>query len=102
MKKLYNQLSWSISRSTLLHYCQKKYFFTYYTNFLKEIINPFSDNSVGATNGMAFINPSSIIGHFQAVEFYFNNLIRNSFSKVFNNGIWFFGAAACFRKSVLN
>jgi hypothetical protein len=41
MKKSYNQLSWSISRSTLLHYCQKKYFFTYYTNFLKEFDIPF-------------------------------------------------------------
>ena len=70
-------------------------------NFLKEIINPFSDNSVGATNGMAFIKPSNIIEQFQTIEFYFNNLIRNSFSKVFNNGIWFFGAAACFRKNVL-
>jgi cellulose synthase/poly-beta-1,6-N-acetylglucosamine synthase-like glycosyltransferase len=70
-------------------------------NFLKEIINPFSDETVGATNGMAFIKPSRIIEHFQAVEFYFNNLIRDSFSKVFNNGIWFFGAAACFRKSLL-
>ncbi len=70
-------------------------------NFLKEIINPFSDDNVGATNGIAFIRPLNIIEHFQAVEFYFNNLIRNSFSKVFNNGIWFFGAAACFRKSVL-
>jgi len=30
-------------------------------NFLKEIINPFYDYSVGATNGMAFVNPSRII-----------------------------------------
>lgn len=70
-------------------------------NFLKEIIKPFSDEKVGATNGIALIKPARIIEHFQAVEFYFNNLIRNSFSKVFNNGIWFFGAAACFRKSLL-
>ncbi len=41
MEKIYNQLSWSISRSTLLNYCQKKYYFSYYTNYLKEIDVPF-------------------------------------------------------------
>jgi len=71
-------------------------------NFIKEIIAPFSDKKVGATNGIALIDkPKRIVEHFQTVEYYFNNLIRHSFSKVFNNGIWFFGAAACFKKDVL-
>ncbi len=29
-------LSWSVSRSNFLHYCQKKYFFNYYWNWLRE------------------------------------------------------------------
>ena len=70
--------------------------------FIPEIVAPFADEKVGATNGMAFISePKRVIEHFQNVEYYFNNLIRNSFSKALDNGIWFFGAAACFRKSAL-
>jgi len=70
--------------------------------FITEIIAPFADEKVGAANGMAFISkPKGIIEHFQNIEYYFNNLIRNSFSKVFDNGIWFYGAAACFRKKAL-
>lgn len=41
MGNIYNQISWSISRSTLLNYCQKKYYFTYYTNYLREIDTEF-------------------------------------------------------------
>ena len=71
-------------------------------NFIKEIIRPFKTGKVGATNGMALIHdPSNLVEHFQEVEYLFNNLIRNSFSRVFNNGIWFFGASACFDKKVL-
>lgn len=36
MSAFQNPLSWSITRSTLLYYCQKKYFFSYYWNWLKE------------------------------------------------------------------
>jgi cellulose synthase/poly-beta-1,6-N-acetylglucosamine synthase-like glycosyltransferase len=35
------------------------------------------------------------------IEYAMNNLIRVSFSKVFRNSIWFFGAMACYRKSAL-
>ena len=71
-------------------------------NFIQESINPFQDKNVGATNGIALIQkPKKIVEHFQNVEYYFNNLIRSSFSKVFKNGIWFFGAAACFDKKAL-
>ncbi|MBN2421703.1 glycosyltransferase family 2 protein [Candidatus Woesearchaeota archaeon] len=70
--------------------------------FIKEIIRPFSDKKVGATNAIALVQkPKRLVEHFQDVEYFFNNLIRNSFSKIFHNGIWFFGASACFRKSVL-
>ena len=47
-------------------------------------------------------NKNSILGLFQNVEYNYNNLIKRSFSSVFNNGIWFFGAFACYRKSVLH
>ncbi|MBT6820859.1 glycosyltransferase family 2 protein [archaeon] len=71
-------------------------------NFIKEIIRPFSDKKVGATNGVGFINnPKTIAERFQDVEYQYNDLIRTSFSKVFGNGIWFFGAAACYRKDIL-
>lgn len=36
MTNFQNPLSWSITRSTVLYYCQKKYFFSYYGNWLKE------------------------------------------------------------------
>jgi len=70
--------------------------------FLKQIIRPFKDKSTGATNGVVLIkNPHKIIEYFQATEYFFHNIIRVSFSRLFNNGIWFFGAAACYRKDVL-
>ena len=70
--------------------------------FIKNIIRPFSDRNVGATNGVGFIkDPKSIAERFQDVEYQYNDLIRSTFSKIFNNGIWFFGAAACYRKEVL-
>ncbi|MBD3202893.1 glycosyltransferase [Candidatus Woesearchaeota archaeon] len=72
-------------------------------NFIPEIVKPFKDKSVGATNGIALIDkPGSFIQFFQVVDFHFINLIRHSFSKVFSNSIWFFGAAACYDKKVLD
>ncbi len=38
---------------------------------------------------------------FQNIEYHYNNLIRKSFSVLFNNGIWFYGAFACYRKDIL-
>jgi len=69
---------------------------------LDELLKPFSDDNVGATTGNNYVkNNNSMITAFQNVEYHFNNLIRNSFSKVFGNSIWFFGSLACYRKSVL-
>jgi len=69
---------------------------------LKEIVKPFADKNVGATTGNSKVrNRNTLTGIFQNIEYHYNNLIRNSFSVVFNNGIWFFGALACYRKSVL-
>jgi cellulose synthase/poly-beta-1,6-N-acetylglucosamine synthase-like glycosyltransferase len=69
---------------------------------LKELIAPFADEDVGAATGnSAIYNRNSMLGAFQTIEYYYNNLIRTSFSKVFRNGIWFFGALACYRKSAL-
>jgi len=71
-------------------------------NCIKELLRPFADKSVGATTGNNNVrNKKSMIGAFQNVEYHFSNLIRNSFSKVFNNGIWFSGSLACYRKSAL-
>lgn len=70
--------------------------------FLREIIKPFSDETIGAATGNSKVqNRNTMLGSFQNVEYHLNNLIRHSFSNVFNNGIWFFGALACYRKSVL-
>ncbi len=69
---------------------------------LKNMVKPFIDENIGATTGNSRVqNPKGLLGMFQNVEYSYNNLIRGSFTKLFNNGIWFFGAMACYRKSVL-
>ncbi|MFH1316927.1 MAG: glycosyltransferase [Candidatus Woesearchaeota archaeon] len=69
---------------------------------LKKIARPFSDPSVGAVNGSCVAkNSNTIMSMFQNIEYHYNNLIRRSFSVLFNNGIWFFGAFMCYRKDVL-
>jgi len=69
---------------------------------IRELLKPFSDKSIGATTGNNKVrNHKSLISAFQNIEYHFSNLIRNSFSKVFNNGIWFSGSLACYRKSAL-
>jgi len=71
-------------------------------DFIKEIIKPFQDKKVGAITGtMKIKNNNSFISIFQNIEYHHNNLIRNSFSKVFDTSIWFFGALACYRKDAL-
>jgi len=71
-------------------------------NFLKEIIKPLSGSMVGATTGNSKVkNKYTLIGSFQNIEYHLNNLVRHSFSNVFNNSIWFFGALACYRKTTL-
>jgi len=69
---------------------------------LKKLVQPFIDQNVGATNGSCIArNKNSLLGMFQNIEYYYNNLIRKSFSVLFNNGIWFYGAFACYRKDIL-
>ncbi len=69
---------------------------------LKELLAPLSNEKIGATTGNNNVrNKKSLIGTFQNVEYHFSNLIRNSFSTVFNNGIWFSGSLACYRKAAL-
>ncbi len=71
-------------------------------NTIHELVAPLQDKEVGATNSVAIIrNPKRLLEHFQRVEFFMNNLIRVSFSRVFKNSIWFFGAVACYRKQAL-
>jgi cellulose synthase/poly-beta-1,6-N-acetylglucosamine synthase-like glycosyltransferase len=69
---------------------------------LKALIKPFSKPEIGATNGTCFVkNSNSLLGMFQRIEYHYNNLLRKGFSTIFDNGIWFFGAFACYRKSLL-
>jgi cellulose synthase/poly-beta-1,6-N-acetylglucosamine synthase-like glycosyltransferase len=44
--------------------------------------------------------PSTLLEHFQQVEYHYNNLIRVAFTRVFDSGIWFFSASACYRKEL--
>ncbi|MCX6707305.1 MAG: glycosyltransferase [Candidatus Woesearchaeota archaeon] len=69
---------------------------------LRNLVRPFSDREVGATNG-SFIpsNRNSLLGLFQNIEYSYYNLVKKSFSSVFRNGIWFFGAFTCYRKEAL-
>lgn len=69
---------------------------------VRHLVRPFADKRVGAVCGNNIVrNRRSIIGAFQNVEYHLLNLIANSFSRLFNNGIWFFGSLACYRKSLL-
>ncbi|PIN86089.1 hypothetical protein COV19_06350 [Candidatus Woesearchaeota archaeon CG10_big_fil_rev_8_21_14_0_10_44_13] len=69
---------------------------------LKKLVRPFARPDVGATNGSCIArNRHSMLEVFQTVEYHYNNLIRKSFSILFRNGIWFFGAFACYKKDVL-
>ena len=69
---------------------------------VSKLISPMLNDEIAATNACAVIrNPKKLIEHFQMIEFALNNLIRTSFSQVFNNSIWFFGAVAVYKKSVL-
>ncbi len=69
---------------------------------LKNLVKPFIDLTVGATTGNSRVkNNQNLLGAFQSIEYSYNNMIRGSFSKLFKDGIWFFGALACYRRSVL-
>ena len=71
-------------------------------NCIRELIKPFSDKGVGVTTGNNNVkNKKSILSAFQNVEYHFTNLMRNSFSVVFNNGAWIAGSLACYRKQAL-
>jgi cellulose synthase/poly-beta-1,6-N-acetylglucosamine synthase-like glycosyltransferase len=70
--------------------------------FAGEIISMFSDESVGAVSGVMKVkNNKTLLGMFQEIEYCNINLIRSSFSKIFNFGAWFFGSITCYRKSAL-
>jgi len=69
---------------------------------LKKLVKPLGKDEIGATNGSCVArNTNSIISIFQKIEYHYNNLIRRSFSVLFKNGIWFFGAFACYKKEAL-
>jgi cellulose synthase/poly-beta-1,6-N-acetylglucosamine synthase-like glycosyltransferase len=69
---------------------------------LKKLILPLADNNVVASNCVSLIEkPQNLLEHFQVIEYALNNLIRVSFSSVFDNSIWFFGAVAAYKKEIL-
>ncbi len=69
---------------------------------LDELLKPFSNSKIGATNANCKVkNNNSILCYYQNIEYHYNNLISNSFSKVFGQSMWFFGAVACYRRDVL-
>jgi len=71
-------------------------------DYLRRIVQPFRDPRVGATSGAVLVaNDRGVAGMFQRIEYQYNNLIRRSFSRVFRNGIWFFGCLGAYRASVL-
>ncbi len=69
---------------------------------MRNIIEPLQDEQVAATSGSCHVaNKHNALTIFQNIEYHYNNLIRHSFSTVFNTGIWFFGAMAAYKKDAL-
>lgn len=50
MAEFKNPLSWSISKSTVLHYCVKKYYFSTYSNHLKNLDIQLRNDAMVAKN----------------------------------------------------
>lgn len=72
------------------------------SDFIKNIVRPFSDPKVGAVSGAAKVaNESNMLSAYQAIEYVYNSLIMDSFSRVFGTSFWFWGALASFRKDVI-
>jgi biofilm PGA synthesis N-glycosyltransferase PgaC len=69
---------------------------------LKNLVLPLQKEHVGVTNGSCIVrNKKTVLGMFQGIEYYYHNLMRKSFSNLFGNLVWFFGAFACYKKQVL-
>jgi cellulose synthase/poly-beta-1,6-N-acetylglucosamine synthase-like glycosyltransferase len=70
---------------------------------LMNMVLPLQEEDVAATNAVVLTKVRiGVMRLFQYVEYYYNNLIRVSFSKLFDNSIWFFGAVACYKRSALD
>lgn len=71
-------------------------------DFIRNIAKPFSDPDVGAVSGAAKVaNTDTILTAFQSIEYIYNSLLMDSFSKVFGTSLWFWGALSSFKKDVL-
>jgi len=71
-------------------------------NCLRQVVRPLAEKGVAASTGNVKVqNKNSFWGIFQNVEYHYSNLIRHSFSSVFNNGIWFYGCIGCYKKQAL-
>lgn len=68
-------------------------------DFIRNIVNPFSDPDVGAVSGAArVLRPKSFLTSFQSIEYVINSLLMHSFSSVFGTSFWFWGAVTSLRK----
>ena len=70
--------------------------------YIQLITAPFSNKTTGCTLGPILVEPlKSMITYYQAIEYYFMNLVRESTTNLFKYPFWFSGQAVCFRKKVL-
>lgn len=71
-------------------------------NFITNIAKPFKTTNIGAVAGIIKAqNTTKLIQKFQNIEFYYANLQRIAFTKLFNQGIWLNGAATCYKKTAI-
>lgn len=69
---------------------------------IKNLVAPLKNKEVGATTGTNKIRrKKNLLEHFQHIEYSYNNLVRKAFSQSFKEGIWFYGAVACYKKKVM-
>ena len=67
---------------------------------LRKMVAQLNDLRVGAVAGFTKVkNKNSIWCAFQNVEYFYNNVVRRSFSRIFGHTVWFHGALAGYRKS---
>lgn len=72
-------------------------------NFIKNIVKPFEDKKVGATNGSCLAkSDNNMLETFQKIEYFGHSMIRKAFSDVYSNGLWFFWGFFMLQKISIN
>ena len=71
-------------------------------NCIKTIVMHMHEPDVGAVCGFTKVrNKNSFLCWFQNIEYAYNNLVREGFSRLFKYSIWFHGATSCYRASAI-